>query len=156
MPGNLDRGAIPQTETEMAITKPRGLSAGGSKLWDEIACVHELDAVQLTQLTEACRAKDRLDKMDAVLRGDADTWMRLAVDVNSDGSIYELRITNTLSKANDTANLLKQLLAALRLPDASGKRPQFRGPRGAQQPSVPGGKDGTVSSMERARQRKSG
>ena len=133
--------------------EPDGLGQGGSALWSSITSEHELDAAQLAQLTEACRAKDRLDKLDEVLRGDADTWMSLVVDPRSDGQVYELRITNALSKANDTANLMKQLLTALRLPDASGKRPQYRGPRGAQAPSVPGGR---VSSIDRARQRKSG
>lgn len=133
--------------------KPDGLGQGGSALWSSITSEHELDAAQLAQLTEACRAKDRLDNLDEVLRGDADTWMSLVLDPRSDGQVYELRITNALSKANDTANLMKQLLTALRLPDASGKRPQYRGPRGAQAPSVPGGK---VSSIDRARQRKSG
>ena len=136
----------------MAPRKPAGLGAGGSALWRDITAAHDLDAAQLVQLTEACRAKDRLDKLDDALRGDSNTWMKLAVDVNSDGSIYELRITNALVQANATANLMKQLLAALRLPDeATGKRPQFRGPRGAQKPSVPKG----VSSLDRARAAKS-
>ena len=131
---------------------PMSLSRGGRALWAAIVADHDLDAAQLAQLTEACRAKDRLDKLDEALRGDSGTWMRLAVDVNSDGSIYELRITNALVQANATANLMKQLLAALRLPDeATGKRPQFRGPRGAQKPSVPKG----VSSLDRARAAKS-
>lgn len=127
---------------------PVGLDAGGRALWRAITDVHELDAAQQVQLTEACRAKDRLDKLDGVLRGDADTWMSLAVDVNSGGSVYELRITNALVQANATANLMKQLLAALRLPDeASGKRPQKRGARGAYAPPVPK----VVSSLDRAR-----
>lgn len=113
--------------------------------------------MQLVQLEEACRAKDRLDKLDALLRGDVDTWAKLVVDVNSDGQILELRLTQALTQANATANLMKQLLAALRLPDeATGKRPQYRGPRGVQAPSVAGGKAGKVSSLERARAAKSG
>lgn len=128
-------------------------------MWRAITEDHELDPVQRVQLEEACRAKDRLDKLDQVLRGDVDTWTQLVVDAASDGQILELRVTQALSKANDTANLMKQLLAALRLPDAStGKRPQFRGPRGAQAPTVPGGRSspGKVSSLDRARQRAGG
>lgn len=134
---------------------PSALGPGGRTLWKGIADEHDLDPVQVVQLTEACRMKDRCDKLDEVLRGDADTWMRLVVDMQSDGQIYELRITNALGKANETANTMKQLIAALRLPDpASGQRPQRRGPRGAQKPSQPGGATpGNVSSMERARQR---
>lgn len=134
-------------------TPPKGLRTGGRSLWRKITTDHvDLNAMQLVQLEEACRAKDRLDSLDEVLRGDADTWMTLVVDAMSDGQIYELRITNALGKANETANLMKQLLAALRLPDESGKRPQQRGARGVQKPTVPGGA-GKVSSMDRARKR---
>lgn len=134
------------------VDPPAGLSAGGRRLWADITAAHELDPMQLVQLTEACRAKDHLDKLDAVLCGDADTWMRLSPDPASDGQVYEMRITNALQRANDTANLMKQLLAALRLPDGQGVRPQRRGGgRGVQLPSVPGGK---VSSLDRARARR--
>lgn len=135
---------------------PDGLGVGGSALWVSISEAHpDLDPMQGVTLLEACRAKDRLDKLDDVLRGDADTWMRLALDPRSeDGTIYELRVTQALAQANATANLMKQLLAALRLPDAaSGKRPQQRGgARGAYSPSA---KPGTVSSIDRARAAKS-
>jgi hypothetical protein len=136
---------------------PTGLSAGGCALWTDITEAHpDLDASQRVTLLEACRSKDRLDKLDELLRGDVDTWATLVVDVNSDGQIFELRMTQALAQANATANLLKQLLAALRLPDVvSGKRPQQRGgARGAYSPTA---KSGTkVSSIERARARKSG
>lgn len=142
--------------TASAQEAPGSLGEGGRRLWESIAEAHVLDAAQLVQLEEACRAKDRLDKLDAALRGDSHTWMNLTLDINSDGDVYELRITNALVQANATANLMKQLLAALRLPDvATGKRPQYRGPRGAQAPTVPGGKD-NVSSLDRARARKTG
>lgn len=133
------------------MDRPDGLGSGGRALWDAIVEDHELDATQLVQLEEACRAKDRLDKLDAVLRGDADVWMRLTHRLKTED--YELRIDDALKQANATANLMKQLLAALRLPDAAtGKKPQYRGPRGVQRPSVPSG----VSSLDRARAAKSG
>lgn len=133
---------------------PTGLGAGGRALWKSITGDHDLDAVQVAQLTEACRAKDRLDKLDEILRGDVDTWAE--VYTNADGEPVSLRVDAALSKANETANLMKQLLAALRLPDAAtGKKPQYRGPRGAQRPSAPGGA-GKVSSLDRARAAKSG
>lgn len=126
------------------MTAPDGLGPGGRSLWDAITGLHELDAGQQVQLHEACRAKDRLDRLDTVLSGDADTWMRLTHRLNTDD--YELKIDAALSQANATANVLKQLLAALRLPDAkSGKRPQVRGARGAYKPS------GTVTSLDKFR-----
>ena len=115
-------------------TTPEGLLKGGRALWASIADAHELDAAQLVQLEEACRAKDRCD---------------LLASLYAEGHDSKL-----LADANATANLMKQLLAALRLPDPNtGKRPQYRGPRGAQKPTVAGGK---VSSLERARASKSG
>ena len=143
------------------MTKPRmpaGLSAGGKALWRAIVEQHpDLDGMQIVQLTEACRMKDRCDKLDGLLRGDIDAWATI-VPVDVDAGEYRLQIAGALSKANETANSMKQLLAALRLPDADGKRPQFRGPRGAQKPSTPGGADsaaesGKVTSMDRHRQR---
>lgn len=137
----------------MATKAPTGLGSGGRALWKSITDDHVLDAVQVVQLTEACRAKDRLDKLDQILRADVDTWATLVLDVNSDGQVFELRLTQALTQANATANVMKQLLAALRLPDEkSGKRPQFRGARGVQKPSVAGGR---VSSLDRARAAKS-
>lgn len=136
----------------MTVQEPAGLSDGGRDLWREVTEAHDLDAMQLVQLTEACRAKDRLDKLDLLLRGDIDTWSVLVHKTLTED--YELKIDKALTDANATANLMKQLLAALRLPDeATGKRPQFRGARGAQRPTVPGGK---VSSLERARAAKAG
>lgn len=133
------------------MTAPASLRSGGRALWDAIADAHDLDATQLAQLEEACRAKDRLDKLDELLRGDLDAW--LSIQEFDDGRPAVLVINSALTQANATANLMKQLLAALRLPDPqTGKKPQFRGPRGAVAPQVTGGK---VSSLDRARAAKS-
>lgn len=135
-----------------AAPAPKGLGPGGRALWRAIAKAHDLDGMQLAQLTEACRMKDRCDKLDGLLRGEIEDWAVL-VPTDDSGTEYRLQVAGALSKANETANSMKQLLAALRLPDSeTGKRPQRRGPRGAQQPTQPGGA-GNVSSMERARLR---
>ena len=139
----------------MSVSRaPVGLDEGGRKLWKSITDDHELDASQEVTLLEACRSKDRLDKLDEVLRGDGETWMKLTHRLQTED--YELKIDNALSHANSTANLLKQLLAALRLPDAtSGKKPQQRGGgRGAYAPTAKA--SGKVSSLDRARQAKAG
>jgi hypothetical protein len=136
---------------------PAGLSAGGCALWRSVTEAHDLDAVQEVTLLEACRAKDRLDKLDEVLRGDEETWMRLIKDDRTE--YHELKIDAALASANTTANLLKQLLAALRLPDEEGKKPQQRGgARGAYSatPKTPAAGAGKVSSLDRARAAKTG
>lgn len=133
---------------------PSGLSSGGVQLWRRIADEHDLDALQEVTLLEACRAKDRLDKLDDLLRGDGETWMKLVHDTRTED--YELKIDDALGKANSTANLLKQLLAALRLPDeVTGKKPQQRGGgRGSYAPTAK--TSSKVSSLDRARAAKSG
>jgi len=132
---------------------PAGLSAGGRSLWKSVTDAHDLDAVQEVTLLEACRSKDRLDKLDEVLRGDEETWMRLIKDDRTE--YHELKIDSALASANTTANLLKQLLAALRLPDEAGKKPQQRGGARGAYAATP--KDaGKVSSLDRARAAKTG
>ena len=123
----------------MATRAPSGLAAGGRALWKGITDAHpDLDPTQLVQLTEACRAKDRLDKLDEVLRGAVATWVTLS-DPNEEGERYVV-VDKALDKANTTANLLKQLLAALRLPDEqTGRRPQARPGAAVKAPQIPGG-----------------
>lgn len=124
-------------------TSPSGLESGGLALWTAVTTAHQLDVLQMVQLTEACRAKDRLDKLDELLRGEVDSWSSLRH--SSLTQTYELKFDNAATLANATADHMKRLLNALRLPDsATGKRPQRRGPRGVQRPSK-------ASSLERAR-----
>lgn len=106
---------------------PAGLGSGGRSLWKAVTADHDLDATRLVQLEEACRAKDRCDLLDSLLAEGMDSAI--------------------LKDANATANLLKQLIAALRLPDEYGKKPQYRGPRGSQSPRTPSG----VSARDRLR-----
>lgn len=138
---------------------PPDLRAGGVYLWTDVVERHwPLVAAQLVQLHEACRMKDRLDALAPVLAGDVDTYARFIPDPQDpSGHTYKLVITPALSRANETAQGLKQLIAALRLPDETGKRPQRRGARGAQAPSVPGGKGpGSVSPLDQYRASKGG
>lgn len=139
----------------MAPSIPSGLGSRGRRLWREVTDDHELDASQRVMLEEACRCADRLDRLDDLLRGDIDTWMHLQADEGSGGQV--LRIDSALSEARQQQTVLKQLLAALRLPDeASGKRPQQRGgARGAYKPSGRAGA-GKVSSLDRARAARTG
>lgn len=131
------------------MTKPNDFAGGGSRLWDNVTEAHDLDAVQLVQLEEACRLKDRLDQLDRVLRGDGDVWVKITEDRDGDISI---KVDSALVEARQQATVFKQMLAALRLPDeVSGKRPQRRG--GARGAYTKAGKGGKVSSLEAARQR---
>ena len=81
-------------------TAPAGLAAGGRKLWRSIVTEHDLAPAQLVQLTEACRAKDRLDQLDdPVLKQIRDEILNL--DVNN------LTPLEALNKLNDIKRILK-------------------------------------------------
>lgn len=115
---------------------PVGLGPGGRALWRSVASLHELDALQKVQLHEACRLKDRCDRLDALQVGGAKEWGQLAPE---DADLPEVRLTvrDPATLANTTATTMKQLLSALRLPDpVSGKRPPRRPPRGTYRPAV--------------------
>ena len=134
------------SEPEFTPTPPpESLRSGGRALWDGIAGSFKLLPEQLVQLEEACRAKDRLDEFDSIIAGkgvldlmrfrtQGDYW-----DDEEHHVTIDVKFDSVISQVNATANMMKQLLAALRLPDEEGRRPQYRGARGAQQPTIPGG-----------------
>lgn len=96
---------------------PKGLKAGGTKLWQEISEGHALDAGQEAMLEQACRQRDRTDMLHETIIGSE------AVEAGD------------LRQERDAALAMTRLLAAMRLPDDAGKRPQARQIRGVQEPS---------------------
>jgi hypothetical protein len=107
-----------------------GLGAGGLRLWQSLLAQDKTLAEELNPAREvaleACRTKDRCDLLDVVCRSEP-----VMLD-NGKG----LPIAHPAwVEARQQANTLKQLVAALRLPDeATGKRPQVRSARGAYKP----------------------
>ena len=108
------------------MTAPKGLRAGGRRLWAGLTDVHDLDVAGLATLELACRQRDRADALAAeAAAGDP----------------------GALRHERDASLAMARLIASLRLPDAaSGQRPQRRQLRGVQRPS-------SVASLDRARQR---
>lgn len=102
-----------------AMRTPDGLESGGSALWRAVTAAHDLDPCQRVILLEACRIKDRLDRLAVLVDDRAAPWARVGN--------YELTVAAPDARTNQTADLLKQLLGALRLPDRYGRRPQRRG-----------------------------
>lgn len=129
------------------VRVPPGLGVKGTRLWRELHKDNEFNPADAVLVEEACRIADRLDKLNALLIGEEDAWLRLRV--NDDGTEVTVRIDDALSEARQQANVLKQICAALRLPDASGKKPQARG--GARGAYAPSGKlGGTTARPARA------
>jgi hypothetical protein len=116
------------------------LGPGGSRLWASLVAQDAALDVETCPAREvaleACRAKDRCDALDEVCRSEP------AMLMTDKG----LPIAHPAwVEARQQANILKQLVAALRLPDeATGKRPQrHAGAAGARKPN------GTGSARER-------
>ena len=123
---------------------PDGLAARGRDLWS--ACIKrdgtlaDSDNPQRPVLHEAARLADQLDVLAALLAKDGPV-----IDVKGTPAPHP-----ALKAAHQGQALLARLLASLRMPDASSKRPQRRGsPRLqtlARKPPT-----ASVSSLERAR-----
>jgi hypothetical protein len=130
---------------------PARLGDRGAALWTEITDAHDLGAAELEILTEACRCADRLERLDEHLHDEDLSWLDVE-KLRSDGATFRVTVDAALSEARQQQNILKQLIASLRLPDeATGKKPQRRGARGAYAPKSSG-----VSSLDRARAAKAG
>lgn len=52
---------------------PRGLRAGGKRLWSNIAGEYELSPDEYEVLTEACRTRDELDAITSAIRSGTPT-----------------------------------------------------------------------------------
>lgn len=83
----------------------------GARLWAAY-CEQAVGEAGLTLLEEVCRTADRLDRLDALLTGEADVWSRLVE--NRDGTV-ELQIDSALSEARQQGQAFARLLAALPL-----------------------------------------
>lgn len=111
----------------MAAPKaPTGLGARGKRTWKAMT-TEGMAPEQVLMLEEVCRTADRLDKLDALLRGDVSTWAQLVAD---DGGDYELKVDPALAEARQQQNVFKQMLVTVRQLEP-GKKPQERGSRGA-------------------------
>ena len=91
-------------------------------MWDELS--PGLGRAHIVLLDEACRMADRLDKLDALLAGDADTWCELR-DSRFDNEPV-LVINSAMSEARQTATALRQLIHEISAVD-SGEVPQTGG-----------------------------
>lgn len=61
-------------------------------------------------ITEACRIKDRLDKLNALLSGDIDRWSTL-VELFEGSAELVLQINGAAVEARQSATVFRQMLA---------------------------------------------
>ena len=102
---------------EAKPTRPAHLGAPGRALWGELMGAFDFDAQDLIVVVEACRVKDRLDQLDAVIRAEGVTT------VSPQGP----RAHPALTESRQQQIVLTRLVASLRLPDDDEHRAQRRG-----------------------------
>jgi hypothetical protein len=96
-----------------------GFGPAGQRLWESVVADYELSAHEEAILTQACRAADKLEAIDAALR-DAP----MVVDTRNGPAAHPL-----LNEQRQQALLLARMVAALQLPAGE------EGPAGVQRGS---------------------
>jgi hypothetical protein len=90
---------------------PAHLGTRGRRLWRELAAGGALTAADAVLAEEACRIADRLDRLDALLRGDVDAWAY--IDYPDNGPV-RLVVNSALAESRQQAAVLKTICAELR------------------------------------------
>ncbi|WP_238529320.1 hypothetical protein [Dietzia alimentaria] len=85
--------------------------SGGARLRQALAL--DDDPADLTALIEeASRTKDRLDQLDAILRGDTDMWAQLTE--GRSGKVLEIKVDSVMQEARQLTTVFRQTLAEIR------------------------------------------
>lgn len=79
---------------------------GGQRLFDSLSRPTD-DGPTSALIVEACRAKDRLDRLHRIVRGDVDTWTR----VFSGEGEFVLKLDTAVSEARQLSTVFRQQLA---------------------------------------------
>lgn len=95
--------------------------ARGQALWDALTASRDADAAWLVLAEEACRIADRLDRLEALLAGDAREWARIEWESRGDRREIRLVFDDALAEARQQANALRQIVASLKVGTASEK-----------------------------------
>lgn len=137
------------------LVEPEKLGPGGRALWDETVEAHELTPQQKVLLMEACRAKDKLDKIEDGLAG-LDSIIETVE--REDGAPIEVIVNAAATTAKNQAELMAKMLASMQLGrnNARAGVPGIRAPYDGRRKGKGTGRPVAVSSLERARRRATG
>lgn len=117
LPANCKLAGQDLSDTPAATLTPRGATLWRDMRGDSLA--PELRVL----LEEACRIADRLDKLNELLEGDAQSWVALVEDRGDPERQYVV-IDRPMAEARQHATVLKQLVAEIRAAGAGGKVPE--------------------------------
>lgn len=92
-----------------ASTTPDGLQSRGATLWSALGQTVGTPAGELA--LEACRIADRLDKLDALLRGDR--WVDLIQPDEDDSSTFVVVVDKAMAEARGQQTTLLAILVKL-------------------------------------------
>ena len=98
------------------VVRELELGSRGRQLWQDLDGEHAGPSERLL-IEEACRLADRLDRLDAILRGDEHEWMRVRV---GDGDEVTVVVDRALSEARQQQVALARLLGELRQARSGG------------------------------------
>lgn len=87
--------------------------AGGTQLWEGLTKDGPLAPAERVLIVEACRIVDRLDKLDALIAGDAEQWIDI-IETRGNPEVAEVVINKPLAEARQQALALKQIFTELR------------------------------------------
>lgn len=104
-----------------ALPAPKGTGAAGKALWVAVTEVYELAGHELAVLRSAVVVADRVAALDAVVDRDG-----VVLDDPKRGPVAHPGLVESRQQRITQA----RLLTSLRLPDADGAVPQYRGLRG--------------------------
>lgn len=88
------------------------LAPNGAALYESLtdpADTPELSALVL----EAARIKDRLDRLDAIITGEEESWARLVTARGGDDTVLEVRIDSAMTEARQLATVFRQMLESI-------------------------------------------
>lgn len=113
-PGKVERHAVTAPPAE-PVDPDGGVVLGptGRRIWEAMTAQGRPAPLQELLLVEACRIADRLDHLDALLRGEVDAWVSLEVPESGDGPAVVV-VNNLISEARQQATALKTLVGELR------------------------------------------
>lgn len=96
------------TKSDGGVRVPSGLKATGRALWDSTVDEFDLSGHELTLLGQACRAADRCESLENVIRRDG---------IMAKGSTGQPVVNPAVQEARQQQAVLASLIRALGLPE---------------------------------------